>query len=192
MQAPELVPTARPPMPAGNGEMPEEPKVVPRRPQIESYAVEFPVSEELDMANLSLMINPALSAEALAADVDRQMMALRESARAVVERRATQEREQRVAESERARQVALVEETLSALRIFAQSIQAQTAARLQEQYEQPTIVVNVPQQAPPVVNVNIPPNAIRVEISEPPEVSETMEIQRNPDGTIARIRKVKE
>lgn len=144
------------------------------------------------MANLSLMINPALSAEALAADVDRQMMALRESARAVVERRATQEREQRVAESERARQVALVEETLSALRIFAQSIQAQTAARLQEQYEQPTIVVNVPQQAPPVVNVNIPPNAIRVEISEPPEVSETMEIQRNPDGTIARIRKVKE
>ena len=144
------------------------------------------------MPNLSLVINQNLTAEALAVDVEKQIASLRESAHSLVERRAIQERSQRLAESERARQIALVEETLSALRIFAQSIQAQTAARLQEQYEPPTIVVNVQQQAPPIINVNIPPNAIRVEISEPSEASETMEIQRNPDGTIARIRKVKD
>jgi len=144
------------------------------------------------MPNLSLVINQNLTSEALAIDVEKQIASLRESARTVVERRAHQEQTQRLAESERARQIALVEETLSALRVFAQSIQAQTAARLQEQYEPPTIVVNIPQQAPPVINVNIPPNAIRVEISEPPEASETMEIERNPDGTIARVRKVKD
>ena len=144
------------------------------------------------MANLSLMINPALSAEALAADVDRQMVVLRESARAVVERRAHQEQTQRLAESERTRQLALIEQTLGIMRAFTDALQSGAALRLSEQYETPTIVVNVPQQAPPVVHVNIPPNAIRVEISEPPEASETMEIHRNPDGTIARIRKVKE
>ena len=128
----------------------------------------------------------------MAADVDRQMTVLRESARAVIERRAHQEQTQRLAESERARQLALIEQTLGIMRAFTDALQSGAVLRLSEQYETPTIVVNVPQQAPPVVHVNIPPNAIRVEISEPPEASETMEIQRNPDGTIARIRKVKD
>ena len=198
MQFPELVPTAAP---AGNGETPEEPKVFPRRPQIESYAVEFPVSEELDMANLSLMINPALSAEALAADVDRQIVALSESARAVVERRARQEQTQRLAESERARQLALIEQTLSIMRAFTDALQSGAAMRLSEQYETPTIVVNVPEQPTPIININMPEQpAPVVNITTPPvtvnlppekESDETLKIERNPDGTISQVRKVR-
>src|SRR3990167_6199335 len=45
LKIPELIPTVGPPMPAGNGKTTEEEKaqIITRRPQIESYAVEFPV-----------------------------------------------------------------------------------------------------------------------------------------------------
>ena len=153
------------------------------------------------MANLSLMINPALSAEALAADVDRQMTVLRESARAVVERRAHQEQTQRLAESERARQIDLIEQTLTVMRAFTRALQEGAAIRLSEQYEAPTIVVNVPEQPAPVININVPeqPTPI-VNITVPPvtvnlppekESDETLKIERNPDGTISQVRKVR-
>ena len=49
------------------------------------------------------------------------------------------------------------------------------------------------QQAPPVVNITTPPVTVVIPPAPQEETgNETMEIERNPDGTIARVRKVKD